>query len=520
MKSLSNGLDKVIKLIFGLFAAASVLTAFKTPNFSFLPFWGKFLGLLLVIGLIILLLQPKIYQRFKNFVLPKRYLALVLGLLFVYQLLFYWQLTILSGWDPGVIIQNAGGAFSQAYFSWNYNNTFLLLIEHGIYRLAIDTGLMPTILKALLVANALVLDLAVLGMYFIGKRLKDAHFGTVLFSLGLLFWGLSPWILEFYSDTLGLLAVVGLSLLALKISQATAHGPRSLWTILYTLLSIASYLLKPTTLIISMAFVIILMLHALKQRLNWRQFLVGLLYTIGALSIFVIGNQMYTHYVYHNLTFTVEGKAYKLDPQLKTPPSHFIAMGLAGIGGYNDADPIATHNVKTYQARDAMNRRKIRQRLHNYGVVGYLKFLRVKFNNNIANGNFVWDGDINFNHKQLHYPINLISRLSAAFNLIDGRFRNPMRWLNQVTWIILLSFSFMSIFVKPTEKFNFLRLNQLIILGMQIYLLIFEGGTSRYVFMWLPCFVITGLYGYHFSQTALKNWRTKPHHWRFSKNQT
>lgn len=490
-------LDRCFRIIFFCLVVGMLVAVWWSPNFQLInnPFLAVVIGVVLALGLFWGISRyPKSQKWLRHFTLSYPWVAVILVGLLAYQLICYWQLTVVSSWDPGTIIQNVAHPSSYFYFSANYNNVFLLLLEQGIQHTLVGT-IAPDLLQALLIVNAVVLDLAALGVYCLGRRLQGPRLATHLFLLGLLFWGLSPWVLEFYSDTLGLFMVVVLLLVGLLTVQATRLRFKIPLALLYAVCTLLAYLLKPTTLILAIAWVLVLGVKALQQKKSLKQWLVGLVFILGIGGFVAVGYTTFNHYTYDHLTFTLWGQTKKLNPDLRTPPTHFIAMGLKGIGGYNAQDVKDTWTAKTYQERDALNRQKIKTRLKNYGPVGYLKFLAVKFNNNVANGNFAWDGVVAYRSNLIHQPATRLSQVSSWFNYPDGRYRNWMRFINQITWITLLAFVLVSSSIKSLTKNPLLRLCQITIIGVLFYLLIFEGGTTRYLFMWLPCFIISGAYG-------------------------
>ncbi|WP_416353360.1 hypothetical protein ACNAN0_11560 [Agrilactobacillus fermenti] len=498
MKKISITITHLIRNIFVFFLAISLPMAFMTPNFKAIHidghYWLRVLGVLASIALPYWLSQLHTYRRLKRFKLSTRPVIGLLILLFIWQLIIYLPLTLEPVWDPGVIMQNVTNPIGFFYFSWNYNNTLLLTIERLLYHLLVP-GLFTSLPHALLFANAIIIDLAVFNMYLIGNRLKDRQLGTILFSLGLLFFGLSPWVLVFYSDTLGLYMLTLLILIVCQLRRAHMYWQKLSLLLLYTIMALIAYLLKPTTLIFSIAVILSMLIQAgrtnnLKQ--NFSRLFIGLLLF---LTVFAVGAKYYHHYIYQDEKFYVSGQWRNLDPELRLPPTHFIAMGLKGIGGFNGRDAAESYQAKTYQARDQLNRRKIKQRLQQYGIVGYFNFLFVKHHNNVANGNFVWDGDRSFTFKNNPAHQSKLAQFSMSFNYSKGHARPIMRFLNQVTWIVLLVLTLLSAFTGRVKHSLVLQSAQLAIVGQMIYLLIFEGGTTRYLFMWLPCFIICGYYG-------------------------
>jgi hypothetical protein len=120
------------------------------------------------------------------------------------------------------------------------------------------------------------------------------------------------------------------------------------------------------------------------------------------------------------------------------------------------------------------------------GTWGYIQFLFKKQRNNTADGTFAWVKEGHFINEN---PIPNTSGFAGTLrsfvylygkNLGDFRFLAQLWW---IIWLILIAFGW-----RDQRKIS--QVMRLTILGGFLYLLIFEGGRSRYLIQFLPAFLI------------------------------
>ena len=129
----------------------------------------------------------------------------------------------------------------------------------------------------------------------------------------------------------------------------------------------------------------------------------------------------------------------------------------------------------------------IKDTLKNYGPFGYLQFLLKKNTNNTSNGAFGWLQEGNFilapatnRLQQLVYP--------NGSHLLDYFF------ISQVVWIILIVILTLG-YKSPKNSESIIMILKLSIIGSLMYLLLFEGGRSRYLIQFLPQIILlAGIY--------------------------
>lgn len=119
------------------------------------------------------------------------------------------------------------------------------------------------------------------------------------------------------------------------------------------------------------------------------------------------------------------------------------------------------------------------------GVAGYIKFLVLKQINNTSDAGFGWGMDAGQNYLMPFSEKISIQRIMRKIYLHNQSYVeinwNGLKILNQLIWTLALVFM-----IFATIKVDNSLVIKLTILGGFIFLLLFEGGRSRYLIQFLP----------------------------------
>ncbi|PIO83071.1 hypothetical protein BSQ39_05515 [Loigolactobacillus backii] len=403
--------------------------------------------------------------------------GVLLGLGVIFQICLVLNLAAPTGFDSAAIRQSAQLRVVtpelQNYYSTYPNNLFLFFVAKGLHTIAKFCHF-GSFLLTLDFVNLILVDLSIGLNYLVVKKLNwGDQAARTTFWLSVVGIGLTPWLIVFYSDTVVLPIVSGILLCLASILAAGDLVNQYFSPILLGLLLFVGYKLKPTILIIMIALLIVGLLNLFDPKKRQKMLPLGhkLL-----LSLIVFSGTL--------LLFNVAVKhlsPIELNKQQEMPPTHFVMMGLTGEGGYNLTDFRASQAQPTVAARKAYNIKIIKQRLRNYGFNGYRRFLWAKNLNNTADGTFGWGKEGHFIEatqqphgyfKALYYP--------------SGKNNGNYHFWAQLVWLIVL-FGLLGSLAFHDNKTICL---QLAILGLLIYLLLFEGGRSRYLIQALPLFFV------------------------------
>lgn len=493
-------LENYIFTFFVLFVFYGALTSpFSIFHILLEKSW-KIFGLIVVFGFVIYFIQRNrtiispIFQTAWTFI--KKYdnffLIVTLTLLLILQVILLKQITVPIGWDVfdnfhGITTENK--EYSKIVLSLNPNNQFFFFLMYYInkFLIFIDiTGSWSNTWLSWQIVNCLFINFSLFLFYHASKRVFNKSVAFIAYSLFLLSFGLSPWILTPYTDT-AVLALISLVFFTYSLLyQVTSSLVKYILLFLIGVVLAFCFLMKPSSIIFFIAYGCIQLLKLFLvdyHKQAFKKFFVVLLFLfIGFSSV------MQTfHFFVENQTIT------EIDKQRAKPWTLFVMMGLTGSGGYNDADTQAVNKLPTQKEKKAYTKKMIQERIKEKGFLGYLDFLAHKNIRNTANGDFDWGwdgGDLIPETPAKNVWQERLQSLYYPQNLKSNYLRIYMHCLYLFTLIGML----FSISLK--DKGNKLAILKLAFIGAILYLLLFEGGRSRYLIQFMPFWYLLSANGW------------------------
>lgn len=417
---------------------------------------------------------PKLFSSTINFIKARRkpiFIILAIGTL-CWQALLVIGLSGNTAWDPSIVTTLAAhrsiNTWYPDYFSYYPNNFFLLFLERiinsSLHLIGINSY--PIFIVTLTVISYLLIDLSIFILFLALKELFN--FRVAIIS-GMFTWfliGISPIGVIPYSDIPGFL-ISSLFLLVYSCKEAKGN------IIILGLLSGIAFLIKPSLVIFDIALVM------------ERAFSIGkVTKAVKAILIFIVAFLII--YVPFSL-YQSHNSITRINSSKAMPANHFIAMGMTGSGGFNNNDVLVNKKLKNPQERKKYNNLLIKQRLNKFGVAGYTKFLVLKQVNNTSDAGFGWGMDADsgylmpFGEKTKLQSITRKIYLRKNASSVDINW-NGYKIINQIIWSITLIAMTYAV-VKFKDNYLILKLT---ILGGLAFLLLFEGGRSRYLIQFLP----------------------------------
>lgn len=450
----------------------------KISNFEFskLTVSSLILFLIFVIGIILYKFNSCFRSKIKYIFVEKRKITSLMFLILacVIQLVFVLNVHPSVNFDVGNIISAAQGSIPNcparySYFSQYPDVLFLLIIERKLAEIS---------------TNQLTFVLANLGMLYLSVILNVVCVRIInKEKLPIMMYIQAVWLLLFpmtiapYTDVYILpfisLALVAYALLTKKTSsfatKATAAGLLAS--------SIAEgYFFKPTAVILLIAILITLFLRLINK--SWTKSFKKHVLIYGALFISVFGITFGVDHVIVN-----EQKIVPIDKNVATPPVRLMAMGMVGNGGYNREDAMGEIGVSTKQQIKTSDE-KIKNRLKEKGLWGYTKFLVEKQANDTSDGTFGWLNEGYFLNEDV--PNTKLGQFLSSYIYPNGKHLFDFKFLAQLCWVILIGI----ILFGLSDREEFSQTMRLAIIGLMIFLLMFEGGRTRYMIQFLPCFFV------------------------------
>jgi integral membrane protein (TIGR03766 family) len=403
----------------------------------------------------------------------------ILLIVIVLQITFVYLVHPAIGFDVGAIheaLTNTWDPEIKAYYSMYPNNMLILLLQHGLSTLFnSNSWLFFDLITLLLVDLSVLFNIST--VYVIDKKYIVP--AIYIHSLWLLVF---PMIIIPYTDTWVIPFVSGYLLSYSIIAFGKCKNIYKYFAALtFGICLITSYFMKPSAIIPVIAIIIIEILFTFKTKkqpenklfLNKLSYLIMLLSTV--IALWGIGK------------FVNQQTYIEVDPNRSIPVLHFMNMGLSNEGGYNPEDALMMGKLPTKKERIDYSKENIKKRLQEKGLGGYLVFLLNKHSNNTSDGTFAWQKEGHFisNEKQTVKIDNFSSAIKSFFYLY-GEHISDYRFIAQVIWLIILSL----ILFGGIENIKFKQILRLGIIGGFLYLLLFEGGRSRYLIQFLPLILI------------------------------
>lgn len=479
-------------LFFIVFSFVNIANLFYS-NIEYITknYYSKYNIHLLVVGLVAIIV---IIFIFKYINIGNIYIYS--SLIFIINIFLIYTYYFSTGWDPGFeILPNAyslanDGVISNIYYYSMYpNNILITWVFSKIIILANLIGLVDYSGYLLIVFMVFVANVSGLILYkataLIFEKGIISKLAYVLY-LGLVL--LSPWISIPYSDTFGLIFPILILYVYIRVKRNLINN--YLGIILISFISVIGYNIKPQTSIIFVAIVIgELLFIKLKGTKNRNLIIRSMSKGILAICSVILASFI--------LTTSLSSVTKDLKKSDNIGFLHFIKMGLNnktnGIYYYNDV--LESMEISDKESRDKYNVDIIKDRLKNFGALGYAEFLYKKTLINFNDGTFAWSVEGSF-YKELNEEKGLMSLYTRNIYYESGKYHRYYQTFMQMIWITIL---FLMLFVcfghkdcheQNKEKYVVM----LTLLGLFFFELIFEAR-ARYLFSNVPIFIMCAMYG-------------------------
>ncbi len=476
-KNLFQKLISIFFIFFSLIFSFIVINDFVNPNYlNFNSF--NILVWTIVYFLIIYLIYRFIKNKVKKHNLIQRILLL---LIFVIQLIFaYFFVADELTWDFGSVTHSAIEAITgktpfiaNGYLYAHPNNIGITLI------LKLWFSLFNTVhfyhYKFLgIILNIIIIDLGIYFLYKILKSLFTNKMVTFFLLLTVTFTPLITYVPIFYTDTMSIAFGIGGIYYFLKQEKSSKY---TLYNILCGILIGIGTCIKFTIIIVLISLLIFLFFK--EGKIDLKNIFKKLLLLILGFIIPYLSLQIYI-----NNTF----KRTEMN-KLSFPATHYIMMGLKGVGGYDFEDQDYTGKFDGIKAKEKANIKVIKSRIENH------------INNNTLFKHFsdkivyVWGDGTFFAPEKLSRG----ARKNYKFKkyIINNDKNQVFKTFAQCQLIFMLIFiiigSIFRNYLNETKRNLQLILN-ISIFGIFIFFLIWEAR-SRYIVNFIPILLLSSFLG-------------------------
>lgn len=422
--------------------------------------------------------------------------SLVFFCLFVLgiQILFVSEVHPPIGWDVGALHQaltDTNDPNIIAYFSLNYNNLPILLVQHMLASFFHTTSwiFFDWVTLCLVDLSALINVISICIIDNDDK--KKIRIGIFIHCIFLL---LFPTIIVPYTDAwvLPLVSLIFLGI-CIVLKERYSFIFRAIGSTIIGISATAAFIIKPSAAIPIISFTLILLISVifpLENSLATRDRpLVRTKKSHKKLKLLILLFITWTCAAgtYINLNKNLTNQTYiHVDKEREIPAIHFISMGASGEGGYNPKDALMVAVLPTKKARINFSWSLLEKRLKKRGIWGNLLFYVSKHRNNTSDGSFAWIKEGNFIVGNGIPQEKGLAGWIEQFVYLYGTRIGDFRFWAQIWWCIWLTM----IAFGQSNRGKIVQILRLTIIGGFVYLLIFEGGRSRYLIQFLPAFLI------------------------------
>jgi len=504
--------SKLISIVFGAFLIYFLSISIFSSRYAALEHVAIMNGAvaLLLVFWLIFVFKTKLVGFLADFLEKRIVLSVLFLLIFVGLFTIANALAIdpmLSGWDPQTTFQQAfilsGNTTLNdltGYFQAYPNNLAIV----GLTWLVIQVAQLINVdyITVTAFVNAGILTLAIFLTYNTVKRLFNAKIALIALILCLVI-GLSPWLRTFYTDSVGMLfPVLSLNILVRMYQARTSKNRLLLGTSLGIVLGIG-YLIKPTTIFIAIAVIMLVALYGsvLLYRKSITRTLLkkAVILALCVLFGFLLASVPIRTFMIHTMNLKVDSM----------PVSSFAMMGLTTVctdypkqcryGAWNLSDALMHQKFTDNDVYREYTIEKIKDRVADYGFVGYLKFLSQKGAWVLGDGTFyVYNEGVESSSPFVHS-----SKIDQKIQNImhpSGEYYKIFESILQTLWFVILISCVAAIILwrrvraKSMKNYVFI-ITQITLLGLMVFLLFFEAR-SRYLFLYVPFFIILACYLY------------------------
>jgi len=443
--------------------------------YFFAAFIGSFAGYVLL---------KKVWKAEAGLDKKKIMIGMVAASAFVYvvQLIIIRHIWFETGWDVTCVYHDAvhraeDGTLLGAheYFTTSPNNimlTFAFSIICRILYLAGITGYYPV----LCCIGALLINTSGFLVFLIVCRLTGSV-KTALITWGIYtaLIGLSPWMCVPYSDVYAIWFPVVIFYLYLAEPERM-WGKAAKWAGIGFLTKFG-YEIKPTVSIITIAMVLILLVHLLEKP-DRRKTASGLL-LLGAGCLLGVAFSVYAE----------KYMGFLPDRDKDLPVAHYLMLGQNGdtYGVFSGADRSFTLQFATKEEKIKNDLRVAKERVISRGIGGNIRFFLIKNMVNYDNGTFSWAYEGEF-FKDVSVREDSVSLFLRDIYYPEGKYHRIYSTVCQGIWILMLAGCVGIVIDRNRAGF---ALPALAILGLTLFLLLFEAR-ARYLFLYTPLYVLSG----------------------------
>ena len=402
----------------------------------------------------------------------------------------------------------------NGYYSRYANNLFLTYIFLNVYKIGEVIGIhngyfLLLFIQSIMFSVGGFLIYKIADIYF---KEKYKIYSICTWIIYMLIVGLSPHIVLTYSDGIGMFLSLILTYIIFKLEDKDkllqkSSISRIILILLFTNLSVLGYYIKPQIIIISIAYVIIKIVHISyltymviknknEDRENGRRVRRErikkeiIYYIILSILIIITGFLIYTYIKKANNSMGIN-----VDKEKRFNITHYAMLGwnTESKGVFTVKDENFSGKYEKLKDREKANLEELKRRITEMGLGGVINQIARKILTNYNDGTF--SGVATFVYIRKEYNIEGINKELSKFlkNIYyeNGKYNMIYTQIMQCLWIGILIFNMFSYNDGKSIKISIVILG---IIGLFIFEILFEAR-SRYIFIYVPLHIFLGVIG-------------------------
>ncbi|MDD3140652.1 MAG: glycosyltransferase family 39 protein [Lachnospiraceae bacterium] len=435
-----------------------------------------------IVGLIIIR-NTKIKCSDKKFFLI---FFLMMSCMIIMQIYVAWILKMQPSNDRIVILRQALDMIERNSLHtaprWNHyflkypNNQVFLMVETGYLYLMNLLGFGRSYLMSLSGLNIICIDSAIILTVTLSKRIWNKRIAMMLAILCVAFTPFYTYVPFFYTDTFVLPIVAGiLYLYHILLQEDRLLSVKSLTLILVLgVLFALGYMLKASVIILFVALAIHIFYV---KRFRKAVVCIGIIVLIIIASVGITDKTIASMRIFDTTDYNAQN----------FPVTHWVMMGLQGVGKYKESEKIFTSSFQKKAAKKAANIKIIKERLKTYGLLGFTKHIAAKSIYTWYSGEYDIDYYLEINHQEDNWMQTLTDH-NGKNHIVMETYSNGIH----ICILLALFYSGICCFKRKDNDFNwFIKLG---ILGLFTFLLLWETR-PRYLVQYLPLILLTAMQG-------------------------
>lgn len=429
------------------------------------------------------------------------WVALFLLALLPLQGFLFFQVYYQPGWDVSVLTESAYWLAQEKglppnfieYFACYPNNVTLLMVWAYLFKLLMRVFHYYDYLFAAILVSAVMVNAAVYFTFKVADRVLGGRRALTLLAPCLPLLCFAPWLTNPYSDTMSILFPV----LALWLWLLAREPDRGRWQKLALLALCGGAVafgmrIKPTVFIILIALLAAGLLCGGGRRAFLSTLKAAAVTGLAFLCVALPLDRYCTRVMVNS------GVSAERIEQVKYPLTHFLMMGMQKqvspfdpqryqYGKWSAVDTAITAAQPGQQAKMKANLEVVRQRLAEFGPLGYLRFLNDKARWVLGDGTMYFGGEVPTSGC---FQQTGIARFFQQFFWQKGRFYPALAHLLQAVWMVVVALCWLPLFKKRDDYAHpAAACCRLAAFGILLFILLFEGR-SRYLINFLPIYIL------------------------------